>query len=225
MEQSPSWEANQSLQLVKKFPTFLWNPKVLCRTYKFPPPVPILSRLYSVPTTQSNFLKIHLNIILPSTSGSVYCTYRTKMHGIKFKIKNLYTLLSTSYWILFRMWNVWDKLVGKIKTHNLCLTFFFENLTVLWDNVVNYGRMRQATDDITRRMRCACRIPCYRHALILYNIYLFSTASMVVWTRLNITLYPRSLSVTTCVTDCNFKKFCALYLPVSCDFMEQANAV
>jgi hypothetical protein len=28
MEQSPSWEANQSLQLVKKFPAFLWNPKV-----------------------------------------------------------------------------------------------------------------------------------------------------------------------------------------------------
>jgi hypothetical protein len=27
MEQSPSWEANQSLQLVKKFPAFLWNPK------------------------------------------------------------------------------------------------------------------------------------------------------------------------------------------------------
>jgi hypothetical protein len=29
MEQSPSWEAYQSLQLVKKFPAFLWNPKIL----------------------------------------------------------------------------------------------------------------------------------------------------------------------------------------------------
>jgi hypothetical protein len=34
MEQSPSWEADQSSQLVKKFTAFLWNPKVLYRTYK-----------------------------------------------------------------------------------------------------------------------------------------------------------------------------------------------
>ena len=64
LEKLTSFAANQEILRI------LWNPKVHYRTHKRPPPVPILSQLHPVPTTPSDFLKIHLNIILPSTSWS-----------------------------------------------------------------------------------------------------------------------------------------------------------
>jgi len=69
MEQSPSWEANWSAAS-QEIPRILWNPKVYYRIHKCSPLVPILGQLDPVHTPTSHFLKIHLNIIIPSTSGS-----------------------------------------------------------------------------------------------------------------------------------------------------------
>ena len=66
MEQSPSWEVNWSAAS-QKIPHILWNLKVHYQIHKCPPTVPILSQLDPVHTHTSPFLKIHLNIILPST--------------------------------------------------------------------------------------------------------------------------------------------------------------
>jgi len=69
MEQSSSWEANW-FSASQEIPRILGNPKVHYRIHKCPPAVPIPSQLDPVKIPTSYFLKIQLNIILPSRSGS-----------------------------------------------------------------------------------------------------------------------------------------------------------
>ena len=69
MEQSP-WEANW-FSASQEIPCILWNPKYHYCIHNCLPPVRILSQLDLVHTPTSHFLKIHLNVILPSMPGSL----------------------------------------------------------------------------------------------------------------------------------------------------------
>jgi hypothetical protein len=68
MEQS-SWETDSHSPL-QKIPPLLWNLKVRYRVYKRTLPAPVLSLMNPVHTFPLYFLKIHFNIILPSSSRS-----------------------------------------------------------------------------------------------------------------------------------------------------------
>jgi hypothetical protein len=71
MEQIPTWEANQ-FSASQEIPRILWNPKVHYLIQKLQLPAPNLSQINPVHASPSHFLKIYLNIIIPSDVYSIF---------------------------------------------------------------------------------------------------------------------------------------------------------
>ena len=69
MEQSPFSEAHP-FSTSQEIPRILCNPNVHYQFYRCPPPAPILIHINPVHVPHTHFLKILLNIILPSIPGS-----------------------------------------------------------------------------------------------------------------------------------------------------------
>ena len=116
---------------------------------------------------------------------------------------NTFFIISRSF--LLRMGNVSDKSCRENQNTCFVLGDFCIKFCRLWKNVEKYCRAGNTTYDNMAHAHCMPDTYGYKyththtHTLRLCNTHCFYTATLVAWTRLNVTLYVHCLSCVFCL--------------------------
>jgi len=109
-------------------------------------------------------------------------------------MKGQFTFMVISGSVILRIRNIWDKFCGENQNTHFKLIDNFLKSCRLWDNVEEYCRARQSTDDNTAHAHCMLYTNGYRHIIWICNNYCFAIATVIEIKRFNVTLYVYFMS-------------------------------
>jgi hypothetical protein len=137
------------------------------------------------------FMKFGIWVFFEKLSRNFKCLWtRTTIKGILHDDQHTFSIISRSFLLKIKKSHV--EVVENLETHFFHSITVFENHAVyeiMWENVVESCRPQMAI----RRMRLACWLPKTTKHTQVFTQY-FSNATMVVRTRLSVTLYVHRLS-------------------------------